>query len=196
MAQPVERGKGYTYADYLTWNDGKRWEVIDGVAYEKIEAPSIVSDMTPAPGMYHQTIVTNLIREIGIYLKGKIGRVFSAPFDVRLSESNEDIVVQPDLSIFCTDQYLDEKGATGPPDWIIEILSPYTSVHDLTTKFLLYQRYNVKEYWVVDPSIKTVTAYTLEDDKYGEGKIFMEAQQIYSSIFPDLKIDFMEVFKK
>lgn len=196
MAQPIEGGKGYTYADYLTWDDGRRWEIIDGVAYEKIEGPSVASDMTPAPGRFHQSIVTNLIREIGIYLKGKPGRVFSAPFDVRLSESGNMIVVQPDLSIFCSDKNLDEKGATGAPDWVIEILSPYTSVYDLTTKFRLYQRNFVKEYWVVEPAKKTITAFILEDNKFGEGNRFMEPQQIQSYIFPDLKIDLREIFTK
>ncbi len=130
------------------------------------------------------------------FLKSKNAEVYSAPFDVRLSESENEIVVQPDLSIFCTDKNLNEKGASGAPDWIIEILSPYTSWHDLHTKFYLYQRCHVKEYWVVDPSKKTVTAFVLEDGLYGEGKVFSELQHISPSVFSDLKIDLEEIFAK
>jgi len=106
------------------------------------------------------------------------------------------IVVRSDFSIVCSDKNLDEKGAICEPDWVIEILSPYTSVNDLTIKFRLYQRYLVKEYWVADPVKKTVTTFILEDNKFGEGNRFMEPQQIHSFIFPDLKIDLQEIFAK
>ncbi len=200
MSQPVEGRRGYTYADYLTWDNGRRWEIIDGVAYEKIEGPSVVSDMTPAPGRHHQLISGRLFAAIFNFLKDKNAHVYSAPFDVVFkSDDNlpaQNVVVQPDLSIFCSDENLDEKGAAGAPDWIIEILSPYTSAYDLNTKFLLYQRCFVKEYWVVDPAKKIVTAFILEDVMYGEGKGFMEVQHIYPSIFSDLKIDLREIFAK
>lgn len=200
MAQPVEGGKGYTYADYLTWDDGRRWEIIDGVAYEKIEGPSVASDMTPAPGRNHQLISGRLFGAIFNFLKDTNAQVYSAPFDVvfksNVFSQEQIVVVQPDLSIFCSDKNLDEKGATGAPDWVIEILSPYTSVYDLTTKFLLYQRNFVKEYWVVEPAKKTITAFILEDNKFGDGNRFMEPQQIHSFIFPDLKIDLREIFEK
>lgn len=200
MAQPIEGRKGYTYFDYLTWHDGKRWEIIDGIAYEKIEGPSVMSDMTPAPGRHHQLISGRLFAAIFNFLKGKNAQVYSAPFDVIFkNEDNpleKNVVVQPDLSVFCTDEYLDEYGASGAPDWIIEILSPYTSNLDLNTKFLLYQRYSVKEYWVLDPVKKLTTVFILKDGKYGEGKIFFETQNIYPFVFPDLKIELREIFTK
>jgi len=84
MAQPIERGKGYTYEDYLTWNDGRRWEIIDGVAYEKIEGPTIVSDMTPGPNRDHQLISGRLFGVIFNFLTGKKAQIYSAPFDIVL----------------------------------------------------------------------------------------------------------------
>jgi len=106
------------------------------------------------------------------------------------------IVVQPDLSIFCSDEKLNEKGAIGAPDWIIEILSPYTSVLDLNKKFFLYQRYFVKEYWVVDPVKKIVTAFILENHHFADGRQFDENESIYSPIFTDLKIELRGIFAK
>ncbi|MEO8087021.1 MAG: Uma2 family endonuclease [Bacteroidota bacterium] len=195
MAQPIERGKGYTYADYLTWDDGRRWEIIDGVAYEKIEGPSIVSDMSPAPNRFHQTIVTNLIREIGNYLKGKEGNIFSAPFDVRLQDSEKLTIVQPDVSIFCNSEHLNAKGASGPPDWIIEILSPSTSTKDLGKKILLYQKFGVREYWIIHPDEKFVSVHILAGDgRYDVGKDFESGEKISPTVFSDLQINLPEIF--
>ena len=199
MAQPVERGKGYTYADYLTWNDDKRWEIIDGVAYEKKEGPSVVSDMTPAPGRRHQLISGRLFAAIFNFLKGKSAQVYSAPFDVVLKRENntsaQTVVVQPDLSIFYSDKNLDDKGATGAPDWIIEILSPSTASRDLGTKLLLYQNFQVKEYWIVDPDKKIVSVFTLGGDaRYAIGNEYKNEDHIAPSLFPGLEIDLREIF--
>jgi len=195
MAQPVEGRKGYTYADYLTWDDDKRWEIIEGVAYEKIEGPSIVSDMSPAPSRKHQAIVANLVRKIGTYLMGKSGRIFPAPFDVRFSESGNVTIVQPDLSIFCSNEYLDESGASGAPDWIVEILSPYTLQKDMGLKFQLYEKSGVKEYWIVDPAKKNVSVFISgKNGRYERRSESGENENIFSFVYPDLEINLREIF--
>ena len=84
----------FTYGDYLTWDDDERWELIDGVPY----------NMSPAPKVAHQRIVSQLVRHFANYLDGKPCQVFPAPFDVRLPEADEaddavDTVVQPDVTI-------------------------------------------------------------------------------------------------
>lgn len=70
-------GKHWTYADYLTWPDDERWELIDGVAYS----------MSPVPSKSHQLIAGNLFRQIAVYLHGKQSKTFFSPFDVRLNQS-------------------------------------------------------------------------------------------------------------
>ncbi|MHB8057961.1 MAG: Uma2 family endonuclease [Desulfuromonadaceae bacterium] len=134
----------YYYSDYLTWNDGERWELIDGVAYS----------MSPAPGRRHQEISGELFRQLANYLKGKQCKVYDAPFDVRLSDQVDasdnyiETVVQPDILVVCDRTKLDEKGCNGAPDLIIEITSPSTAKHDLGTKFDLYQKHAIQEYWI------------------------------------------------
>src|SRR6185295_13771701 len=113
-----------------------------------------VYDMTPAPSTKHQRIIGELYRMLGNFLEGKKCEVFVAPFDVRLSEHNASDfevfnVVQPDISIFCDEKKIDEKGAKGAPDFVVEILSPSTSKKDLSRKLLLYQKFKVKEYWII-----------------------------------------------
>ena len=146
MSEAIKTTEKYTYADYLTWPDEERWELINGHAY----------DMSAAPSRRHQDVLGRLFRLIADFFDGRACRVYIAPFDVRLSEDYSDDhlienVVQPDLSVFCNDDRLDDKGAVGAPDLAVEILSPSTSTKDLKTKLLLYQKFGVREYWIVDP---------------------------------------------
>ena len=110
----------FTYEDYLTWSDDERWELIDGKAF-RMEAPN----------RYHQKISMTLSIKIGNYLEGKRCEVYAAPFDVRLNVGEgADTVVQPDILVICDQEKLDDKGAKGAPELIIEILSPSTAHHD------------------------------------------------------------------
>ena len=86
--------------------------------------------------------------------KGKC-EVYTAPFDVKLSEST---VVIPDISVICDSSKLTDKGCSGAPDWIIEIVSS-NAIHDYLLKLNLYQAYGVREYWIVDPKKQSVTVY-------------------------------------
>lgn len=142
------------------------WELIDGVAY----------NMCAAPSRYHQGILTELNRQIGNFLAGRPCKVYVAPFNVLLpdhsgqEEEKVATVVQPDLPVICDMEKLTEKGCTGAPDWIVEILSPYTSKKDFNEKLYLYERHGVREYWIVDPGNKYVHVYQLnEKGKYPEG---------------------------
>ncbi|MFB3788106.1 MAG: Uma2 family endonuclease, partial [bacterium] len=103
----------YTVQDYMSWNDDKRWELIEGVAY----------DMTPAPNIKHQTILGHLAHILGNHLQGKSCALFFAPTDVVLSEHD---VVQPDLLVVRDRAKITEQNIQGAPDLIIEVLSPAT----------------------------------------------------------------------
>lgn len=156
MALPAEQER-YTFADYLTWDEYPRYELIDGEAI-----------MLASPATIHQLISAELMRQLGNYLEGKKCRVLSAPFDVRLFEKEGDrfdniqTVVQPDISIICDQNKLDEHGCKGAPDMTLEILSPSNARHDLLVKLNLYQRAGVREYWVVSPEQKTVQVFLLD----------------------------------
>jgi Uma2 family endonuclease len=156
----------YTYADYLAWDDEERWEIINGVVY----------DMSPAPTTRHQLILVELIAQIYFWLNqaNKTCKAFIAPFDVRFPEGikrHDKIidVVQPDLVVICDRRKIDENGCHGAPDFIIEILSPYTAQKDKEVKLKLYEKNNVNEYWLIEPTLNTVTVYLLQHSgRYGK----------------------------
>ena len=181
----------YTYADYAQWDDDERWELIEGVAY----------NMTPAPNRRHQRISMRLTIILGIGLKGSGCHPYAAPFDVRLPEAGETAedtytVVQPDLSVFCGKERLDDKGATGAPDWVIEILSPSTAKKDMTVKTLLYQKHGVKEYWIVDPEKEEVTVniYNAQTGRFEIPQVYAIEQTVVSHAFPQVSVPLEEVF--
>ncbi len=155
MAEARQAKQKVTYADYCQWPDDERWELIDGVAYAMA-----------APSRKHQEFVVELSRQIGNFLVGNPCRVYVAPFDVRLPESGEvddlvGTVVQPDVLVVCDSDKLDDKGCRGAPDWVIEVLSPSTALHDMDAKRWLYERHGVKEYWVIHPVDRWVMIYVL-----------------------------------
>ncbi|MGF1638675.1 MAG: Uma2 family endonuclease [Cyclobacteriaceae bacterium] len=192
MAAPDLKGK-YTYKDYLTWDDGKRWEIIEGKVYP-LEFGDDPKNMSPAPGRRHQEISAKLIRIIGNFLVGKTCKVIGAPFDVRFIENDlSETVLQPDISVFCDSTKLNEKGAIGAPDWIIEIISPSTEFRDKTVKAFLYQKHGVRSYWLIDPSNESLATFQLMPDgrfdvplEYKEGSV--------PTIFDDFSISFEEIF--
>src|SRR5215469_7210461 len=114
MTLPRRDALHHTYADYLTWLDDQREELIDGIAYVK---------EPPAPTRSHQEIVGELYHQVRLALKGKPSRTYIAPFDVRLPKAEEaddriDTVVQPDVLVVCELNKLDDRGMRGAPDWI------------------------------------------------------------------------------
>lgn len=166
----MQKENVFTYADYVTWPDEERWELIEGIAF----------DMSPAPSRYHQEILGNLFLEINKLPgdKSKKCKAFVAPFDVRLPEGNQSDektlnVVQPDISVICDPGKLDDKGCKGAPDFIVEITSPATAKKDMKYKLLLYEKHGIPEYWIVHPEEHIVMVYKLDEQgKYGRAEIF------------------------
>ncbi len=157
MSSPKEQGAGYTYGHYKTWGDDDRWELIDGVAFS----------MSPAPSPRHQGSLGALFRRIVDIADGIGCRTFMAPFDVRLpdypdqSEDDTPTVVQPDITVFCDQTKIDERGAHAAPELAVEILSPSTGYKDQSSKLALYERHGVREYWIVNVDAGWVMVYRL-----------------------------------
>jgi len=193
MELQLDLTKRYTFADYLTWLDDSRRELIDG----------FVRLLFPAPSKSHQRIEVNIVTVINTFLKRKKCQVFVSPFDVRLLKNGEinsnqiDTVVQPDICVICDLSKLDEKGCLGAPDMIVEIVSPSNSKHDVKTKFELYQRHGVREYWIVFPNDKAVNVFLLDDaGKYQLVGMYAEDAKVPVNIFNgDLEIDLTEIFE-
>ena len=153
--------------------------------------------MSPASLRSHQSLIVRLLKQLSDFLHGKSCEVFVAPFDVRLSADSDDgTVVQPDILVVCDQSKFDPdgKGVIGAPDFIIEILSPSTARHDLVTKFRLYQRTGVREYWTVDPVSKTVAAHVLRGDWYVTRSYDEQDSSVPVHVLDGCTINLTEVF--
>jgi Uma2 family endonuclease len=181
----------YNYADYREWPDQERWELIEGIAY----------DMSPAPSRKHQKILGELHRQISTFLLDKTCDVYMAPFDVRFPEQEEreeeiKTVLQPDISVICDPAKLDEKGCLGSPDLIIEIVSPATVQKDMREKLYIYEKFGVKEYWIIHPVDQILMVFKLlPGNKYGRPDTFSSQDQVKVGILPGLTINLTTVFK-
>lgn len=159
-------------------------------------------NMSLAPSRRHQKVISILSRSFGNFLAGKPCEFYVAPFDVRLTDdySQDELVenvVQPDISVFCDKSKLDDKGAIGAPDLAVEILSPSTSKKDMSEKMLLYQKFKVKEYWVVDPEGKDVRVFALDEgDRFNLVTLAQTEGEFSGKLFPDLKISLEELFEE
>jgi Uma2 family endonuclease len=186
----------YTYKDYLKFTkESDKIELING-EFIKCVAPSRI----------HQHISIEVSSEIRNYIKSKKGecKVYTAPFDVRLIKDTEDDrnsinVIQPDITIICDKNKLDDKGCKGTPDFIAEIVSPSSKRYDYVKKLNIYQDYGVKEYWIINPIDKTILVYLLNFD---ENDFFYERPILYSgnvkvkiNVLEDCKIDFSDIWE-
>ena len=182
MALPQREYDRYTYSDYYSWDDGKRWELIDGVPYA----------MSPAPMRKHQDVSGALFVQLALFLKNKPCKVYNAPFDVRMNpDEDDDTVCQPDIVVVCDSSKLDDKGCRGVPDLVIEILSPSSVRMDRVIKLEKYRQVGVREYWIVDPELRSVEACILDGNRYYL-TVYIDEAPVF--VLPGCVIDLKEVF--
>ncbi|MHB1404215.1 MAG: Uma2 family endonuclease [Desulfitobacteriaceae bacterium] len=182
-----DTSRQYTYEDWSKW-DG-RWELINGKAY----------NMTPAPSSQHQFTVGELFFMIRSFFNNKNCLVFTAPFDVFFSESGDyespDEITQPDIAVVCDKNQVTKQGCNGSPTIIVEVLSPSTALKDYNEKFQAYEKYGVKEYWIVDPANRMVHVHSLHEGLYTKRVTYGDQDQLKSAIFDDLIIPLQPIFE-
>jgi Uma2 family endonuclease len=188
MGLALKDTQHHCYGDYLAWPEDVRYELIDGEAYL----------MAPAPDLAHQDVAGEIYFQIRKALQGRPCRPFIAPVDVRLPKHTEadeqvDTVVQPDVFVVCDAGKLDRRGVRGAPDWVVEVLSPSTASHDQILKRTLYERHGVREYWLIHPMDRVLTAYRLENGEYGKPDSSELCGETAVGIFPDVVIRWDEL---
>jgi Uma2 family endonuclease len=173
-------------------------ELIDGLVY----------DMSPA-NTKHINIQNNLITIIRQYLKGKRCRAFTE-IGVYLDKDNYFI---PDLVVVCDRNKITDRGIEGVPDFVVEVLSLSTRKKDITVKKNTYERFGVKEYWIISPKDEAIEVYLLKDGKYELDNVYhnaSEAEMEYMteeekkeihlslkiSLYDDLEIQTKDIFEE
>ena len=167
----------YTIEDIYNLPDEQRAELIDGELY-----------MMATPSRIHQELVSDFTYLIKDYIKNKDGdcKVYPSPFAVFLN-ANNDIYVEPDISVVCDKDKLTDEGCKGAPDWIIEIVSPSSRAMDYNKKLLKYGTAGVREYWIVDPMKQRIMVYNFEYDTVEE---YSFSDKVKAGIYEDFEIDF------
>jgi Uma2 family endonuclease len=116
--------------------------------------------------------------------------------DMTCIVENKKVRCEKDISIICDKSKIDDRGCKGSPDLVVEIVSPSTASIDYIEKLSLYEKYGVKEYWIIHPVDEIVIIYTLEDNmKYGRPDIYSKENSVIVGIFQDLTIDLKKVFR-
>ena len=191
LAEQPKNGN-YTYEDYVSWDDDQRYELINGYVY-----------MLAAPTTQHQRISGALFFCMYSFFQGKPCQVFAAPFDVRLFEASEEkkkkflriyrkeVIVQPDLSVVCDPDQLNEKGCNGAPTLVVEILSPSNKHYQ--EKVNAYMSAGIQELWIVDPRLQTVFLYLRRGKDYIIST-FEPSETLFSPTFPGLEIPLRDIF--
>lgn len=175
-----QQNKSYTIDDIYHLPEGQRAELIDGQMY-----------MMAPPTRRHQQMLGALYRKIADYIDKNGGscEVDIAPFAVFLNADDKNYV-EPDISVICDADKLTDKGCTGAPDWIIEIVSPGSRRMDYYTKLFKYQTAGVREYWIVDPEKNRIIVYLFESDDTQE---YTFLDSVKAGIYEDLTIDFRSI---
>lgn len=173
----LAQGRTYTIEDIYALPEGQRAELIDGQIY-----------MMAPPRTIHQRISGALHTAINQHIKSQEGscEVFAAPFAVFLIKDGKNYV-EPDISVICDKDKIDDRGCNGAPDWIIEITSPSNPQHDYGIKLFKYRTAGVREYWIVNPQKETVTVFDFEQEKRSNQYDFEE--DIPVCIYEDLSIN-------
>ena len=174
----------------LAYKDERRFEILNGK----------IVNMSPGAVANHNRIVVNIVRIFSSFFRGKPCDVFTDGLDVHFSK--KDIFI-PDVMIICNKGIIKNDGIHGAPDLVVEVLSPSTAQNDRGYKKDTYEKYGVKEYWLVDIKNKSIEIYLLQNEKYILDNIYSydedeknESQKFQVSSFPELTVTLSEVFEK
>lgn len=180
----IDRSRQWTVDDFLQLEESNLpCELINGELF-----------MSPAPNLTHQVVLSNLNDVIKAYARKTEGIAMFSPVDVYLDNKN---VFQPDLLYVKKENLsiLTERGLNGAPDLAVEIISPSNSFKDRNQKRKLYQKFGVKEYWIVDPGNRTIEIYDFSTD---ETPVLYLAEEgiVTSHLLPGLSFNFADLFNR
>ena len=176
--------KKYILNEFLEFVKDKkeRYELIEGKIY-----------MMASPNVGHQNIAGEIYRKLGNYLEGKTCKAFISPLDVVLFEKvrkKSQNVFQPDVFVVCDPKKISKDRIYGAPDLVFEVVSPSSDTHDYFKKYVLYMKYGVKEYWILNPEAKQIFVHINGED---EPKKYSFGDKIKVGIFDDFYLDFKEM---
>ena len=176
-------GGSWTYEDLFSLpDDGRRYEIIEGELYEM-----------PSPTSAHGVTIRNLMFLLGPVIEVLRGWLLTAPLDIFLPGADP---VQPDIVVLLPESNasLVARGVEGPPDLLVEVLSPSNRGRDLLTKRALYARAGVREYWIADPMSRTVEILTLDRDAFHTAQVASGEDVVISPLLGGMAFPLPAIF--
>jgi Uma2 family endonuclease len=183
----ITKLKPYTIADWdaMPADDGYRYEIIEGELF-----------VSCSPGLTHQRVALDLAILISKFLeRTPIGELVPTP-GVVLSEYSG---VIPDLVVFLNEQaktIVTGERLTGPPDLVVEILSPGSANvrRDRVAKLQLYSKHGVREYWIVDPKNRTVEQYVTQGSSLNLLETLHAEDILSTAVLPGFSCPLSQIF--
>jgi Uma2 family endonuclease len=169
-------------ADYMAWEEAQpeRHEFYRGEVFAMVGAKRI-----------HGCVVSNLVRELGMALKGAPCRVFNEGMKLQIAD---DTVLYPDVFVTCDKADLATELVFRAPTLVIEVLSPSTQGYDRSQKFALYRRIaSLQEYILVDPDTRRVEAFRRRPDDAWVLHDMSDGDTLHAASL-DVRVPLAEVF--
>lgn len=173
----------WTHADYLQLpDDGRRYEVIEGELR-----------VAPSPLARHQRVVGRVFSILNEFCERTgWGETFVSPLDVIFSDIT---VMQPEIFVIRADRLgITSDWVRGAPDLCAEVLSPSTMAVDRGKRMDAYARYRVGDVWLLDPDARTLSAFRLTGEGYGDPEVLRGDAIFRPALFPGLEINLERVW--
>lgn len=187
VSAAIPQFKTWTYDELVALNDETRWEGYDGELFEM-----------SSPTVMHQKIIGRLYRSLMAWVDENGGQVHLSPIDLLVSQTRFFV---PDLCYYTAERVQNERierddgrCLIAPPDLIVEIISPSTARNDRVRKTRLYAEFGVRNYWIIDPELKTIETFALQDGFFVLRAAFAENDILESPLFPGLQTPLETLF--
>lgn len=174
----------FTYREYRALPEtGPRYQLVEGELL-----------LSPSPNFRHQRLVAKVFNALFNHVEHqKLGHVLSGPIDVILNDEN---VFVPDI-VFVSNARMKievEEGLRGAPDLCVEVLSPSNKALDRETKRVQYARAGVLEYWIIEPSAKTVEVFRLQENPGAPVRTLQSNERLTTPLLADFTLDLETIF--
>ncbi|THF77292.1 Uma2 family endonuclease [Cohnella fermenti] len=174
---PMVKESGWTVDDYFELpEDGNQYEIVNGIL-----------ELKPSPTTDHQRVIRNMDHVLSDRCESHYIMILS-PIDVILSERE---TRQPDLLMVhrSRSEIVRREGIYGPPDLVVELLSPNSVKRDRVMKLKSYARFGVPEYWIADYANQAIEQYVLTTpgEPYELLQVFTENDTVTSERLPCVK---------
>jgi Uma2 family endonuclease len=180
---PGPKQRGWTYDDYAALDDGRRYEIVNGVLF-----------LIPTPWLLHQGVVGEVFCYLMTHVEtAHLGEVIVGPLDVELAPN---VVLQPDILVVLKAglEKLNDSHFIGSPDLVIEVSSPGTIGYERREKQDAYACGGVPEYWIVNPEARTVEILMLQTGEYHSLGVFRGKAILPSQVLPGFTVRVEQFF--